>query len=107
MRPAMRGAARQDGERSGMSLIMDPGKEYESRLARWSRRLEHCELWHRRTGNLRLFFAAALVVVAVLLRNTVAVGWLFTGVFAGLFLSGMVHDRILERRDTARRLAGY
>jgi len=90
-----------------MSLIMDPGKEYEARLAQWSRRVDRYELWHRRTGNLRLLFAAALVLVAVLLRNTVAVGWLFTGVFAGLFLSGMVHDRILERRDTARRLAGF
>ncbi len=86
---------------------MDPGKEYQERLAQWSQRVDRYELWHRRTGNLRLLFGAALVVAAVLLRNTVAVGWLITGVFAGLFFSGMVHDRILERRDTARRLAGF
>jgi hypothetical protein len=38
---------------------MDPRKEYEARLARWSQRADHYELWRRRTGNLRLFFAVA------------------------------------------------
>jgi len=86
---------------------MEPGKEYEARLARWSRTGDHYEILHRRTGNLRLLSAVALVVVAVLLRNIVPIGFLFCGIFAGVFLSGFVHDRILQRRETARRLAGF
>jgi hypothetical protein len=49
----------------------------------------------------------ALVVVAVLLRNIVPLAFLVPGVFTGIFLSGMFHDRILVKRDTARRLADF
>jgi hypothetical protein len=86
---------------------MDARKEYEARLARWSQRVEHHERSHRRTGNLRVLLAAALMVVAVLLRNIVPISFLITGVIVGIFLSGMVHDRILERKDTARRLVRF
>jgi hypothetical protein len=86
---------------------MEPKKEYEARLARWRQKVNHYELCHRRTGNLRVLLAAALVVAAVLLRNAVPVGFLLGGVFSGIFLSGMIHDRILERRDTARRMAAF
>jgi hypothetical protein len=86
---------------------MDARKEYEARLARWSQRVDHGEMWHRRTGNLRVLLAVALLVVAVLLRNMVPVVFLFSGLVVGIFLSGMIHDRILERRDTARRLACF
>jgi hypothetical protein len=86
---------------------MDARKEYEARLARWNQRVGHNERSHRRTGNLRVLLAVALVVVAALMRNMVPFAFLLTGVFMGIFLSGMVHDRILERRDTARRLARF
>jgi len=86
---------------------MEPGKEYEARLARWSRTGDHYELLHRRTGNLRLLLAVVLVVAAVLLRNIVPIGFLFGGIFAGIFLSGFFHDRILAQRDTARRLMAF
>jgi hypothetical protein len=86
---------------------MDPGKEYNSRLARWSQRADLFERRHRWTGNLRLLFAATLLVAAALLRNHIAVGLLFAGVVAGLFLSGMAHDRILAKRDMARRLVAF
>jgi hypothetical protein len=86
---------------------MDARKEYEARRARWSQRVAQKELAHRRTGNLRVLLAAGLVVAAVLLRNIVPVAFLITGVFVGIFLSGMVHDRVLERRDAAQRLVGF
>src|SRR5665213_1725095 len=86
---------------------MDAQEEYKARLARWNRRIAHEEMWHRRTGNLRVLLAVALVVVAVLLRNIVPVAFLLTGVVVGIFLSGMIHDRIQERRETARRLAAF
>ncbi|HUD84323.1 MAG TPA: M12 family metallopeptidase [Candidatus Saccharimonadales bacterium] len=38
---------------------MDPRKEYEARFARCSQRADHYELWRRRTGNPRFFFAVA------------------------------------------------
>jgi hypothetical protein len=88
-------------------MDMDARTEYEARLARWSRRVEHNEQSHRRTGNLRVVLTVALVVVAVLLRNIVPLAFLVPGVFTGIFLSGMFHDRILVKRDTARRLADF
>ncbi|MGO8699552.1 MAG: MutS-related protein [Limisphaerales bacterium] len=86
---------------------MEPRKEYAERLAKWSQKAEHYELRHRRTGNLRVLLAVVLVVAAVLLRNAVSVGFLFTGVLIGLYLSGMIHDRILDKRDAARRMVGF
>ena len=86
---------------------MEPRKEYEERLARWSRRAEHYEWRHRQAGNLRVLLAVVLVAVAVLLRNKVPLGFLLTGVFIGLYLSGMIHDRILGKRDAARRMIGF
>ena len=86
---------------------MDARSEYEARRARWNQRVVEKELAHRRTGNLRVLLALGLVVVAVLLRNIVPLGFLIMGVFIGIFLSGMVHDRILEKGERARRLVGF
>jgi hypothetical protein len=86
---------------------MDPGNEYEARRARWRQRVDCFELWHRRTGNLRALLTVALLVVAAALRNVVPLPFLLTGVIVGIFLSGMVHDRILERREAAQRLVGF
>jgi len=87
--------------------MMDPKIEYEKRLAQWRQRFDQEEMRHRRTGNWRVLLAVVLVAAALLLLNTVHFGFLLVAVFLGIFLSGMVHDRILERRETARRLAGF
>lgn len=87
--------------------MMDARKEYEERLARWNGQVAQNERSHQRMGNVRVLLAVGLVVAAVLLRNAVHFGFLLTGVFLGVVLSGMVHDRILERRELARRLARF
>jgi hypothetical protein len=87
--------------------MMNARKEYEERLARWRQRATKDEQAHRRTGNLRVLLTVAILVMAALLRSIVPLPYLMTAVIVGIFLSGMVHDRILARRDTARRLVGF
>ncbi len=88
--------------------MIDPKVEYESRFSAWSRLAEEHERAHLRMGNLRLLFVVALVVLAALLVHTrVGLGVALTIVLFGLFLTGMVHDRILKARDSARRAMGF
>jgi hypothetical protein len=87
--------------------MMDARKEYEERLARWRQRAAAHEQAHRRTGNLRVLLTLAILVMAAFLLSIVPLPYLLTAVIVGVFLSGMVHDRILGRRDEARRLAGF
>jgi hypothetical protein len=55
-------------------------------------------------GNLRLLFVAGILVIgAILCQTRVGLGVVITIVLFGLFLTGMVHDRILNARDRARR----
>ena len=87
--------------------MIDPKAEYQSRLAEWSKRAEAQERAHVRMGNLRLLFVVGLVVAAAFLVQTrVGVGITISMVLFGLFLTGMVHDRILKARDMARRAMG-
>jgi hypothetical protein len=86
---------------------MEPQKEYEARLARWNQKFAHYEMLHRRTGNLRLLLVAGLLISAVLLRNTIPAAFLITGVFVGIFISGMFHDRVEEKRGMARRMVEF
>ncbi|MGZ8921489.1 MAG: MutS-related protein, partial [Limisphaerales bacterium] len=88
--------------------MIDPKAEYQSRLAEWSQQAQAHEQAHLRVGNLRLFFVVGLVILAVLLVQTrVGLGITLTIVLLGLFLSGMVHDRILKGRERARRAMGF
>jgi hypothetical protein len=83
---------------------MDPRSEYQSRLSEWSRQAQAHERAHFRMGYLRLLFLVALLVLAAVLCQTrVGVGIVVTVVMFGLFLTGMMHDRILNARDRARR----
>jgi len=87
---------------------MDPEKEYQARLARWSQEEQSHDQRHRRVGNLRMLFAAALVVLALFLRGTfVGIEVIFTGIIVGLFLSGKLHDGVLRSRETARRAVSF
>lgn len=82
--------------------------EYESRLSEWSRQAEAQERTHRRMGNLRFLFAAGVVVLTVVLARTrIGVGAAFAILMFGLFLTGMLHDRILKARDRARRAMAF
>src|SRR5687768_16871279 len=86
----------------------DPKAEYQARLSEWSRQAEAQERAHIRLGNLRLLFVVALVVVAaVLVQTRVGLGITLTIVMFGLFVTGMMHDRILKARDRARRAMGF
>ena len=84
--------------------MTDPNVDYQTRLSEWSNRAQAHERSHLRMGNLRLLFVLALFALAILLFHTrVALGVVLTIVMFGLFLTGMVHDRILNARDRARR----
>src|SRR5580698_5680896 len=83
---------------------MEPLNEYQSRIAAWQSREDSFERRHRVTGNLRIFYVLALLAfAAALCRSHVALGWVRLFVKLSLFLSGMVHGRILNARDKARR----
>jgi hypothetical protein len=86
---------------------MEPRKEYETRLALWRKVIADFDQKHRWTGNLRLLWAAGLIVAAVFLRNVVPLGILFSGVIIGIYFSGLIHDRILQRRRAAEQLADF
>jgi hypothetical protein len=86
---------------------VDPQKEYQARLTRWSQEAKYLVMRHRRTGNLRLIFAVALLASAAALIRWVPVPFLLTGIFAGIFLSGMIHDRVIEKLGMARQLVGF
>jgi hypothetical protein len=82
--------------------------EYQSRLSEWARRAEAQERAHRRMGNLRFFFAAGAVALAVVLGQTRAgVGFAFVILMLGLFLTGLLFNRIEKARDRARRAMGF
>jgi hypothetical protein len=83
---------------------MDPQSEYQARLGRWKEREELYDRRHRRVGDLRVLFAVALVVLACWVGRAfpTMTGVVLAGIVIGLFLSGMVHDRVLALRMTAR-----
>jgi hypothetical protein len=59
-------------------------------------------------GNWRFLFAVALVAIAAAFAQTRAgLGLALTILMFGLFLTGMLHDRILKARDRARRAMGF
>jgi hypothetical protein len=88
--------------------MIDPKAEYQSRISEWSRCAQAHERAHLRMGNMRLLFVVALVILAaVLVQTRVGLGIVLTIVLFGLFLTGMVHDRILRARDRARRAMGF
>ena len=82
--------------------------EYQSRLVQWSARANAKDRAHGRMGNWRLVFAAAIVVLAAFLAQTRAgVGFAFAVLIFGLFLTGLLHNRIEKARDRARRAMGF
>jgi len=84
--------------------LQDPNTEYESRLKEWTRRAEARDQDHERMGSLRILFICVLVVLtAALARSHGALGFALTILIVGLFLTGMVHVRIENARDRARR----
>ena len=93
-----------------MSVALEPSvkAEYQSRLSDWSRQAESQERAHRRMGNLRFLLLLGLVALAAVLGQTRAgLGFALTLLVLGLFLTGMLHDRILKARDRARRAMGF
>src|SRR5258706_13664949 len=93
-----------------MAVALEPTvkTECQSRLSDWSRRAEAHERAHRRMGNLRFLLALGLVALAAVLCQTrVGLGLALTLLILGLFLTGMLHNRILKARDRARRAMGF
>src|SRR6476661_8434903 len=87
---------------------MDPAQEYQARLAHRSEAVKAYEKKHIRTGNLRLlFFIVLLALVAVFCRSGLGVGIGLLILTLGLFLSGMVHDRVLRAREMAQRAVSF
>jgi len=84
--------------------LPDPSTEYTSRLKDWNQRAEARDRDHERMGSLRiLFICVLLVLTAALARSHGALGFALTILILGLFLTGMVHVRIENARDMARR----
>src|ERR1043166_2094568 len=93
-----------------MAVALEPNikAEYESRLSEWSRRAEAQERAHLRMGNIRIVLVLGLVALAVILGQTRAgLGLALTLLILGIFLTSMLHDRILKARDRARRAMGF
>jgi hypothetical protein len=83
---------------------MNPLQAYTSRLADWMSRAEAQEQAHLRMGNWRvLFFVVVLALAALWCRTGLGVGVTLLVLMLGTFFTGMLHDRILNARDTARR----
>lgn len=82
--------------------------EYESRLSEWSRRADAHERAHRRMGTWRFLFVVGLVALAAVFAQTRAgLGLALTILLFGIFLTGLLHDRILKARDRARRAMDF
>src|SRR5690349_5203801 len=87
-----------------MNSKSDPLQEYESRLAQRMQTASACERAHIRTGNGRLLFLIDLIaLVATFCRTGFGIGVGLLALMIGLFISGMIHDRILNARDLSRR----
>lgn len=81
---------------------------YQSRLSDWTRRAELHERAHRRMGNMRILLVLGLLALAVVIGQTRSgLGLALTLIILGLFLTGMLHNRILKARDRARRAMGF
>ena len=82
--------------------------EYEARISDWSKRVDAHERQHRRMGVWRFAFLIALVALTVAFAQTRAgLGLAFSILIFGLFLTGLLHDRILKARYRARRAIGF
>ncbi|HEY6229514.1 MAG TPA: hypothetical protein VI282_20505, partial [Verrucomicrobiae bacterium] len=82
--------------------------EYESRLSEWSKRADERERAHRRMGIWRFLFAAALIAfTAVFAQTRAGLGLALTILLFGIFLTGLLHDRILKARDRARKAVSF
>src|SRR5687768_3305969 len=91
-----------------VSLEQTVKAEYLSRFSEWSQRAVGQDRAHRRMGNLRFLFAVGVVALAAALAQTRAgLGLAVVTLMFGLFLTGMLHDRILKARDRARRAMGF
>ena len=84
--------------------MRDPRAEYDRRLDAWRARIIALDAAHLRVSNLRLLIAGAAAVAGWLAfgRNAISPLWIF-GIVAGFIALMVVHARLLERRERARR----
>ena len=86
----------------------DPRTEYQARLEGWRTKLEEAKRISIRIGNMRLavVLAAAVLAYFAFFRNALAGWWLLipASVFIGFIVE---HERIISRREFARRALGY
>ncbi len=87
---------------------MVPANEYAVRRAQWSERAKSYEARHLRTGYYcLLLFLAVLGLDAALCRSWLGIGFGLLALMFVVFVSGMLHDGILNARDNARRAAQF
>jgi hypothetical protein len=86
----------------------DPLAEYQTRLARWSGQFDRAQRISDRIGNYRLgvFLSAAAMAWFSFAQQTFSGWWLLIpfAAFIGLIVA---HERVIERRQFARRGIGY
>ena len=82
--------------------------EYPARLSDRQRETEKLEKRHRLLGNLRLLFVVAVLALAAFIcHSQVHIGFVILVVICGLFLSGMIHARVLASIDFAKRATRF
>ena len=84
--------------------MKDPRAEYDRRLDAWHARIIALDAAHLGVSNLRLLIAGAAAVAGWLAfgRNAISPLWIL-GIVAGFIALMVVHARMLERRERARR----
>jgi hypothetical protein len=84
-------------------VAADPRVEYARRIERWTLAIARADRWHAALANLRLVLAFGCAIAAwqVLFRGA-AVAWLLAPVVA-FAVAAMVHVRVVDRLERARR----
>src|SRR5579862_4187507 len=84
--------------------MADPRAEYTRRIERWSGEMARADRWHAGLAYLRIALAAVAAVMAwqSLFAHRFSAAWLLApiGAFA---IAAMVHVRVIDRMERARR----
>jgi hypothetical protein len=84
--------------------LSDPRSEYGNRIARWSVAIGRGDRTHLLVSNLRLAIATAAAIMAWLAFVPESIpGWSIAVPIAGFLVLAVVHARVLQRNERARR----
>ena len=91
-----------------MVTTLDPRSEYQQLLARWSAELGAADSESNRLGNFRLAVAGVAILLAWMsLGKHWIVGWWLLVPLAVFIAMVVYHERIVRRRELAKRAIAY